>query len=300
MGKVLLSHCALLLVCVACTRPPAPPGPTAIPVVSPTIPAPQGTTSSGGGSPYKGEFKDIGRTVVRRLRANRFSEVAGVSADAFEKTLEGLEVEVTEALLYKDGSPVDALNFPSEHKVLLSLVRWAPFMHFGQKRRLVVHEVFGLMEKADAEFERTDELLAKLRFLDEVDIYEFQVGGDAAKTLTEKFSWRADEITVDNQYPKQPVTYYAARRGTHPHTGALLCRKHENWETEDYFVSYFCHIIGQAKASEQGTIVVSLGPWFTKEQEHPLWRFFDGHQLETFDYGPVKGDSRYQEIELFP
>ena len=261
----------------------------------------QGTTSSGGGSPYKDEFKDAGRTVVRRLKARGVSQVAGVSVDAFEVTLETLKLTTTEDFLRKDGEPVDALNFPSESKVLLSLVRWAPHMNFRQKRKLVVHEVLGLLKKPDKDFKRTNEILGALGYLEEVDIREFQVMREVAQRFIEKMPWRAGEISVDDKYyPESRTTYYTARRGTHPDTGVVQCRKYETFIKDYEGTSHFCWIVGQAKVNDQGTIVVQLGPEFTEEQRHPLWRLFDDLKGPTFDYGVVRGDRRYLELELFP
>ncbi len=129
--------------------------------------APKGTTSSGGGDPYEGEFRDVARSIVRRLKAREMTELQGVSVLAFETKAEKLTLTSTDSVLKKDGKVVDALNYPDEGRIELSLIRW-PMMGAFTKKRLVVHEIMGLLRIEDLKYRRSSDFLAALGLQPEV------------------------------------------------------------------------------------------------------------------------------------
>src|SRR5688572_8810485 len=87
------------------------------PLLEKPQPRTQGWDVGNGGSGYAAEFRDIGRTVVRRFQGKGVAEIAGVSIAAFEETLNKAVIETTEEGLKKGNATVDALNFPSQSRI---------------------------------------------------------------------------------------------------------------------------------------------------------------------------------------
>lgn len=261
---------------------------------------PRGTTSSGGGEPFKAEFKDIGRIVVRQLRAKNTPVVAGVSVDRFEMTLENVVIEPTEERLRnEDEGFVGAKNFPGENRIELSTVYWAVAMDFSQKRRLIIHEILEMMGITESiHYERTSDLLEEIGGFSEIDIGEFQVGGNVAKILIEKMPWKPEEITVERRTKDSSTTYYAVYEKEEP-KHYVACRKSENLVPGYEHVHHFCWIKASASIDELGVIHVFLGLALEGAKRHPLFRLFD--HVEKFDYGVVRGQMNgFDQLELFP
>ena len=296
------------------TNPTAPEGTGQSPIVSPAVPVgprPQGTDFGSGGDAYAAEFKDIGRMVVRRLKSREVREVEGISVTSFEEVSEKLVVTTTEAALKKGDIPVDALNYADQMKVELSLVHWASSMDFSRKRRLVIHEILGLMRKDDSDYRLTSQFLKDMGFLHDVRFDEFNLTGPVAKTIIEKMPWRASEMSEEahSRYVRE-TNYSAKREGGRNY---ISCKKmvYQNLSElgePDAPPHYICWFGCQTTISDNGTILIALGPAWSEDNRHPLWRLFD--EKESFDYGVIKGDKgnfiqtgitgNFYELEIFP
>ena len=307
---------AACILTVSCSRTPKSPTSTGPdgggknPGESQAIPGgprPQGTDFGSGGDAYAAEFKDIGRTIVRRLKIKNINEVTGISTIAFENTLEKAEIKTTEAVLTKEGAQIDALNFPSQMKIELNLIHWANSMDFSQKRRLVIHEILGLMRKEDSDYGATSQVLKALGFLHDVLVDKFRIQGEVAKTIMEKMHWNEDEVEVEEYLPHGRRTWYETpfRKVVCP----LKC-----WKQEFLLIKkdtwYECDITGTAYYTDQGTIHMELGTSFeplvrlfgrTSDDFTQSQNWWEGVKMTHFDYGVIKGHiSGLAHLEIFP
>lgn len=314
---ILFSIFGILL--ISCSKPTVPEGTSQntgqSPIENPAAPVgprPQGTDFGSGGDAYAAEFKDIGRMVVRRLKSREIREVEGISVASFEEVSEKLVVKTTEAVLKKGDFPVDALNYADQMKVELSLVHWANSMDFSRKRRLVIHEILGLMRKDDSDYRLTGQFLKDMGFLHDVRFDEFNLTGPVAKTIAEKMPWRTSEISEKAYKYVRETNYSAKREGGRNY---ISCKKivYQNWSEIDPnepepTPHYICWFGCQTTISDNGTILIALGPQWSEDNRHPLWRLFD--EKESFDYGVIKGDQsnfiwtgdtgNTYELEIFP
>lgn len=257
---------------------------------APTGQRQQGTDFGSGGDAYAAEFKDIGRTVVRRLKAKNIHEVRTVSVASFEETLERVKVNTTEAVLKKGNDSVDALNFPDDVRIELSLVHWATSLDFYAKRRLVIHEILGLMRKADSGYELTTEILTSMGS-NKIDFNRFHITGAVAKTLIEKMTWQPHEIHTDGN-----ATWYQIPYDAEWNQEEIKCLKVDPPRRGEY--DFRCWVKKYATLGEDGVIYVSL---VEEDGNHALWRLFDSIKERRFDYGTIKGDldKLFHKLEFF-
>ena len=242
-------------------------------------PTPQGWDVGGGGNSYAAEFMDIGRRVVLRLKAKNISEVKGVSVALLDETLQKLKVKPTEDVLKKGDDPVDALNFPDEQRIELSLVHWAVSLSFYQKRRLVIHESLGLMRKVDSGYELTTAILAAMGS-NEIYFGNFEISGEVAKTLIEKMPWQSHEVVTDDN-----ATWFKIPFDAKWNKEEIKCLKVEDPTPPER--EFRCWVKKPAYLGEDGVIYVTL---CEEDGNHALWRLFDYIQERRFDYGVIKGD----------
>lgn len=277
---ILFLICGTLL--ISCSKGPDSEAGGKNPVESPAVPVgphPQGTDFGSGGNAYAAEFKDIGRTVVRKLKAKNIQEIKGVSVRLLEETLEKLTVKPTDAVLKKGEDPVDALNFPNDQRVELSLVHWASSLDFYAKRRLVIHEVLGLMRKDDSGYDLTTGILTTMGS-NKIDFGSFHIIGQVAKTLIEKIPWQSDEVSKDGN-----ATWYKIPSDAAWNKEEIKCLKVDPPTPEEY--DFRCWIKKSAYLGEDGVIYVTL---VEEDGNHALWRLFDSIKERRFDYGTIKGD----------
>jgi hypothetical protein len=265
-----------ILVLVACAKGPVP------------VPAPRGTTSSGGGDPYVAEFKDIGRTVVRRFKARYVHEASGVSVATFEAALEQAEVIGVDHPLEKDGVRKDALNYPDLQKIELSLVKWASSMDFYQKRRLVIHEVLGLLRAEDDQYQLTT-LILKSPGFSQVMASGFYIEGEVAKVIVEKMIW-TPELVRKLVAPKGVETVYVAKLFDPKKNHTCFKLEYEDPQEE---IKYRCHLATPLRADlrDNGSIGLVL------DVHDPLWNLFESQsdipwEQRKFDFGVVKGNAK--------
>ena len=267
---------------------------------------PQGWDVGSGGDAYAAEFKDIGRTVIRRLKNKGVREVDGISVTSFEETLEKLVVKTTETVLRKGDAPVDALNYAEQAKIELSLVHWANSMDFSQKRRLVIHEILGLMRKDASDYRLTTKFLKALGFLHDVLVDQFRIQGGVARTIIEKMHWNSDEMEVEEYLPHGRRTWYEIPKSKT--VFPLKCLKQE-FLASNKDTWYDCDIVSTMYYTDEGTIHMELGT------HDPLVRLFGrpseefqpgpsdwwGVKVTEFDYGRIKGHiSGLAHLEIFP
>jgi hypothetical protein len=108
-----------------------------------------------GGDGYAADFIRTGRLVHGWLSQNSSS----VSAAEFLKALEGASIESTSERLFLDQVEKDAINYPAAKRVLFNREKWKDLTMERQRWQLVLHEVLGLMGKADGKYEISDPLM---------------------------------------------------------------------------------------------------------------------------------------------
>jgi len=105
------------------------------------------------------------------------SEIEGVDAVALEKIIESAKVESTNRTLTLNGMPKDALNFPSEQKIVFNRQRWSSMLS-EERLALVLHEYLGLLGVEQANYEHS-----KLLLKDMMTIQRIRPGSDSTWIL---------------------------------------------------------------------------------------------------------------------
>jgi len=280
--KLIIYWLGFLLILISCSRPER---------LETNAPKAQGWDVGGGGNAFAAEFLDIGRTVVRRWnglpdKAMGHEVYGWVSLKSFEQALKTAEVKTTEEELKIEGNTVDAVNFPDKQLIVLSLKRWAKNMGFPEKRRLVIHEILGLLGKEKSlHYELTSWITGELDFYRELPIYYFMIQGKPAQTLVEKFPWLPEEISIREKYSRETVYRLSKSEKSRD---KLSCVKEETLSSgklvPEFAPRYRCYIeCFYAVMSDDSSIKISL------DQSGELYqRFFKGKR--SFDYGLLRGE----------
>lgn len=121
-----------------------------------------GNEVGNGGESSAIEFVALGRSIHQELLTdNRFT----FNREKLAKALEEVRVEVGEGLLL-NGAFVDAINYPTQKKILLDRSRWSA-KSLPAKKSLVLHEYLGVMEEGDKNYEISSFYLAESEKVEE-------------------------------------------------------------------------------------------------------------------------------------
>jgi hypothetical protein len=279
-----------LLLVVSCSSPiDAPTALTPTPL--------KGNEGASGGDTFAGEFKETAKGIVGRMEARGIEELEGVFIKALDEAIETTRLETTDEKLFltdKDGvlRRKDALNFPEEKRILISLIHWKNGMDLYEKRRLVLHEYLGILRIDDANFERTVKILSKLEFISTLSISSFSVDGPVAQTIIDRLRWSEDEILREaaKKFPRDSleVTHYVITQ--FPGQEILHCIKNVftdsfNGKTNSFFRCDF-NFVSVSLEEELGTATIRVGG-----DSDPLWQKLKSENTGSvrFDYGPVLG-----------
>lgn len=131
--------------------------------------AERGGNHGGGGSGHEIEFKMIGFAIVNAMEDAGLREAEGVSVEDLRRTLQGAIVDSTFSNLHRriNGrlKRVDALNFPSEQRIVLSIPGWTRLRTRELKERLVLHEAVSLLGLERDSDEKSSRIFNRLRAL---------------------------------------------------------------------------------------------------------------------------------------
>ena len=115
----------------------------------------------GGGDSAELEFKAMGQGLAQRLTKDLGSFFPEVSTTAFSQAVKDTKVVMTSLELMLDGSPRDALNFPSEHKIEVNRQKWIKLTP-AKKASLAFHEYLGIMGLEHEDYSISDRLLSRM------------------------------------------------------------------------------------------------------------------------------------------
>ena len=121
------------------------------------------TGVGGGGDIYAAEFKRIARELVTTMASNGIQQVGGVSIRQFRDDIEGTSIETTPKELKLENVRKDAINYPQDKKIVLSLMNWPTVRSLLSKRQIVLHEFFGIAGIPDAQYQNSNQVLDQLQ-----------------------------------------------------------------------------------------------------------------------------------------
>lgn len=117
-----------------------------------------GPISSGGGDIYAIEFQNKARELRSLLVGKDFSPFK--SADEFEKIINLVLVESTDADLILEGMKKDALNYPSEQRIVLNRSAWQRVSNDQTRFLFVLHEYLGAQGFDDSRYVHSSKILS--------------------------------------------------------------------------------------------------------------------------------------------
>ena len=186
--------------------------------LTPPLPAPKGEgwEVGNGGNSIELEFKDTSRRAIREITVKSPKEAKRLQAPRLRAAIERARIVSTRERLYKDGKPVDALNFPSEGKVVINEERWGT-LSAQECEHLAIHELYGLIGVDDSNYETTNDFVSWLDHSHLVLFHMLQFGGPAAASAIKHFDWRGQIVaswgtigTAENSYELQFDSHDAA------------------------------------------------------------------------------------------
>jgi hypothetical protein len=154
---------------------------------------PQGTTSSGGGNSLESDFKSYGRSVLERFKVSAASRTAEeLDLPALENALAEARIFAIGTPLFKDGKPVDALNFPDLKQIHIDESAWRERLSVFEKERLIVHELYGLIRKDDSRYELTEKFFEELNEWLHVAFAQIAFTGPTASELVKQLALKRE------------------------------------------------------------------------------------------------------------
>jgi|GEM_PF-6376244 len=125
----------------------------------------EGGSSSGGGNFREMEFHARIDKLVEIVRQDAVSKIfqEAFAVEDLERLSHEVRVEFVASTLFKDGVLKDALNFPEDVRVLVSIPSWdALAARAPEKDLLVFHELLGLLRVDDSKYALSRKLLPQI------------------------------------------------------------------------------------------------------------------------------------------
>lgn len=255
----------------------------------PSLSGEHGGNSSGGGNVYADEFRQIARDLLKRIKFKFPIDIIGIKISDLSNAVESYKVEATEDVLKKDGVQVDALNFPSEKRILLSLLHWKKDLTPYQKSRLALHEFLGAMGLEDTRFEKTHKIFEETALNVFIKMENFSVGGPVADLLIQRVSWKKDADSLE----RQKCGYF--------NVGFLICTPKnaslgvcESPKKGESICEFEVGFGGTASVTDDRQITVTFfvdGNYSSPSIAGDKWKSFNKNSASPgeFDWGLVKG-----------
>jgi hypothetical protein len=178
----------------------------------------RGGMDSGGGDTFAMEFVAIGHQALDYLvgieKLDRPDALKGlVNLDSLRGALSQTQIETRERV-YLGTEEKDAINIPSESKIILSRSRWAALRPAHEsKLAIVLHEYLGIIGLADSAYEISHKFLARLTTHPLLTIESYVVHCESA--LKDHPEWggiKFDLYNIGEHFAWVQLT--AAQRGT--------------------------------------------------------------------------------------
>lgn len=120
------------------------------------LPCLAGPIASGGGDQYAAEFVQTGHFIVEWLKSTKVPQLdPRITADAFEAAVNTTTVGTTDQPLVLDGATKDAINYPSERRIVISRDAWTRAATAYERNLLVFHEYLGIMGIDDSSYQNS-------------------------------------------------------------------------------------------------------------------------------------------------
>jgi hypothetical protein len=119
------------------------------------------------------------------------SNISGLDVAALGKAIATAKVESTDKKLQLNGIPKDAINYPSERRIVFNRDRWTSFIE-DERLALVLHEYLGLIGLEDASY-----TYSKLILKDMVTVTRIRHGSDSKWMLCQ------DDYTIVNFFERR-------------------------------------------------------------------------------------------------
>lgn len=117
-----------------------------------------------GGDVYALQFITFAQYLLKHLQN---SNIKGLDIDALGNAINTSSVESTEEYLKLNGMDKDAINYPSEKRIIFNRIRWSSFIT-NERLALVLHEYLGLLGTQDANYQYSKFLLKDLTTINHI------------------------------------------------------------------------------------------------------------------------------------
>lgn len=138
-----------------------------------------------GGDVYALQFVSYANKILLYLQN---SQVEGLDIKTLSKAIESAKVESTTKDLKLNGMDKDAINYPTQNRIVFNQKRWSSMLN-DERLALVLHEYLGLIGKEDANYQ-----FSKLVLKDMTTISRVRPGSDSSWLLCQ------DDSLVMNVY----------------------------------------------------------------------------------------------------
>jgi len=148
-----------------------------------------------GGDSYAIEFVTIASDILNYLGD---TDSGGLDLEKLKEVMKTTKVESTNQALSLGGIPKDAINYPTEKRIIFNRTAWGNSKE-GQKPRLVLHEYLGILGVDDSSYALSTLLLKKFGYginVTEVD------GPFTVNFATPHEYLLAAHVTLENYGPK--------------------------------------------------------------------------------------------------
>ncbi len=117
-----------------------------------------------GGDTYALQFVTFAQNILLYLQN---SNIKGLDTEALSQVIEKTHVESTTKELKLNGLEKDAINYPSENRIIFNRTRWTA-MVMDERLALVLHEYLGLLGVEDASYKYSRLLLKDMTTIERI------------------------------------------------------------------------------------------------------------------------------------
>ncbi|OGQ18544.1 MAG: hypothetical protein A3B70_05075 [Deltaproteobacteria bacterium RIFCSPHIGHO2_02_FULL_40_11] len=95
------------------------------------------------------EFVRIGHEILFRLSNHYPINLPKINLNQLKEVMDNTTVESTNEFLSLDRVPKDAINNPTQHKIIFNRAQWDALLDYRKKMAFVLHEYIGIMNDQD-------------------------------------------------------------------------------------------------------------------------------------------------------
>jgi len=148
-----------------------------------------------GGDVFALEFVAVASDVYDYMVS---TEAPAINLPALRQAILDTKIESTEESLSLNGVPKDAINYPSESRIIFNRLRWSEISE-TQKPAFVLHEYLGILGVDDSSYKYSQPLLDKLAYGKRIT----EVSGPLTVNFAKKTQYQIQaHITIENYGPE--------------------------------------------------------------------------------------------------